>query len=312
MNNSNNTARNFALQLGSLITLYVTLTAVIIVIFGVVDILRPDPASSSWEYDSAQQSIRMGIAMLFVFFPAFLAFTRFVNKIRRNETGTYLSLTKWVVYLSLLLGGCVLLGDVVTVILAYLNGEITIRFVLKAGALAVVLGFALYYYILDARGHWNTHEKQSKLAALVACVIIAFTLALGFMHSDSPTKVHEMKIDAQQVSDLSDMQWRIEDHYRINKALPIDIKTVYVGIDVPKAAFERDAYKYKTTADDKYELCATFAYSSKQNTQTVIATPVGNDVTAKNPYNNWDHGTGVTCFERTIQKELTPVPILKQ
>jgi hypothetical protein len=39
------------------------------------------------------------------------------------------------VYLSLLVGGGVLLGDLVAVILAFLNGEITTRFILKAGVL---------------------------------------------------------------------------------------------------------------------------------------------------------------------------------
>ena len=108
-----NTARNFALQLGSLIALYVSLSALIAVIFGVINITYPDQAEGYWAYDSAQQGIRFGIAMLLVFFPTYVVLTRTVNQIRRKETGTYLTLTKWLVYLSLLVGGGILLGDLV-------------------------------------------------------------------------------------------------------------------------------------------------------------------------------------------------------
>ncbi|MFM2381697.1 MAG: hypothetical protein RLZZ76_464 [Candidatus Parcubacteria bacterium] len=301
-----NTARNFALQLGSLITLYVSIVAVLMVVFGAINVLYPDAASYGWEYSSAQEGMRTGIAMLVVFFPVFLITTRMVNRIRRTETGTYLVLTKWLVYLSLLVGGAVLLGDIVTVILGYLNGELTTRFVLKAASLAVVLSAALFYYVKDAQGYWLTHEKESKLYGLVAIAIAVAALTVGFMFSDSPSKVREMKLDAEQVANLSDMQWRIEDHYRINKSLPKTTDELYVGISPAKAPESRTAYEYKVTDEDTYQLCATFMYPSTPINASTIAYV---DSSMKNPYNNWDHGQGVTCFERTIVKEMVPMPL---
>ena len=301
-----NTARNFALQLGSLITLYVSIVATLMVVFGAINVLYPDAASYGWEYSSSQEGMRTGIAMLVVFFPVFLITTRMVNRIRRTETGTYLVLTKWLVYLSLLAGGAVLLGDIVTVILGYLNGELTTRFLLKAIALSVVIGCALFYYAKDAQGYWLTHEKESKLYGLVAIAIAVSALVVGFMYSDSPTKVREMKIDAEQVNNLSDMQWRIEDHYRINKALPKTTDELYVGIPPTNAPEGRAAYEYKTIDEDTYQLCATFMYPSTPNEMGTFAYT---DSSMKNPYNNWDHGEGVTCFERTIAKEMVPMPL---
>jgi hypothetical protein len=293
-----NTAKNFALQLGSLIALYASLSALLMVSFGVINIMYPDPASGYWEYDSAQSSIRFGIAILLVFFPTYLLLTRLVNQIRRKETGAYLALTKWVVYLSILVGSLILLGDFVTVILAYLNGEISIRFILKALVVALAIISAVYYYYQDAKGYWNTHENTSKLFALGATVVVGALLVLGFTNSDTPTKVREMKIDAQQVSDLSDMQYRIEDHHKINNALPKDVTTVYVGVPAPKAVEGRAAYEYKVVDTDTYELCATFAYPS-QNVDVEASQPILLERDLKNPYNNWDHGAGKTCFERT-------------
>jgi hypothetical protein len=305
-----NTAKNFALQLGSLIALYASLSSLLVVTFGVINIIYPDVAAGYWEYDSTQSSIRFGIAMLLVFFPTYLFLTRLVNEIRRKETGAYLALTKWVVYLSILVGSLVLLGDFVTVILAYLNGEITIRFILKALAVAVAVVSAVYYYYQDAKGHWNTHEGTSKLFALGATAVVVLVLILGFSNSDTPTKVREMKIDNQQVSDLSDMQYRIEDHYRINNALPKDVATVYVGVPAPKAAEGKASYEYKVVDTDTYELCATFAYPS-QNTGAGMSQPSPAFDELKNPYNNWDHGASKTCFERTIIKNPTTLPAEK-
>jgi len=302
-----NTARNFALQLGSLITLYVSVSAMVLVLFGVITTLYPDALNGSWEYQSAQQSIRFGIAMLVVFFPTYVFITRSVNEIRRNETGTYMALTKWLVYLSLLVGGVILLGDAVTVILTYLNGEITVRFILKALALLIIVGSAFYYYILDAKLYWITHESQSKLYALVVSIAVIAILALGFSYSDTPKEVREKATDELQTQNLQDMQWRIVDHYRINKSLPTDTAQLYVGIQEVAAPQGRAAYTYKVIDEDTYKLCATYLYPSQVQVGRDMAVPVSTSPDMlTNPYNNWDHGVGETCFERTIMKENFP------
>jgi hypothetical protein len=302
-----NTARNFVLQLGSLITLYVSLTAVLMIVFSVINVLYPDAASYAWDYTSTQSTMRAGIAMLIVFFPVFIIATRMVNKIRRTETGTYLMLTKWVVYLSLLVGGAILLGDLVTVIMGYLNGELTTRFLLKAAALAIVLGIAIYYFIQDARGFWLTHEKESKLYGLGVVALAVGALALGFMYGDSPSKVREMKLDAEQITNFQDMEWRIQDHHTVKKALPVTVAELYVGTEAPSAPERRASYTYKIKDEDSYELCANFAFPSMPSDLAVPAYSGGEML--KNPYNNWDHGQGETCFERTVYKVPATMPI---
>lgn len=295
-----NTARNFALQLGSLIALYVSLSALVAVAFGVINTMYPDQAEGYYAYESAQQSIKFGIAILFVFFPTYIVLTRLVNQVRRKETGTYLTLTKWLVYLSLLVGIIILLGDLTAVILTYLNGEITLRFILKALTLLVVIGSASYYYLLDARNYWNKHEKESKLYALGATVLVVVVLVLGLQNSDTPQETRDMRLDDQQVQNLMDMEWRINDHFNLTKTLPENVEMLYVGVEVPVAPEGRQAYEYNILDADTYELCATFAYASQQ-TGSDVTRPAMTEQTEsmKNPYTNWDHTAGQTCFERT-------------
>jgi hypothetical protein len=82
-----NNAKHFALQLGALITLYVSVGSLISLLFGVITIAFPDP-TNSWEYVGATDGIRFAIALLVVFFPAYIALTRIVNRERRG-TGVH-------------------------------------------------------------------------------------------------------------------------------------------------------------------------------------------------------------------------------
>jgi uncharacterized protein YacL len=151
----NTTPKHFVLQLGSLISLYISLGFLLGLLFGIINLKFPDATEGYWALESASSAVRLGIAMVIVFFPTYLILTRLVNKLRRQEkNGSYLNLTKWLVYLSLLVGGGVLLGDLVAVIMTFLEGEITQRFIFKALAVLVVVGLAFHYYILDARGFW--------------------------------------------------------------------------------------------------------------------------------------------------------------
>lgn len=292
------TAKNFALQLGALAALYVSITSLMVLLFGIINIHFPDSASAYYEYDSAQSGIRFSIAILLVFFPTYLVLARVVNKARRSAGGTYLTLTRWMIYLSLLVGGFVLLGDLVSVLYTFLNGEITTRFILKAATLLVVVGAAFYYYLQDAKGYWNSHEKLSIQIGVVTSVLVLGVVSYGYYSIDAPSVVRDISLDRKQVSDLQEIQWRIEEYYASNNQLPGSIEEVYVrGVEVPKAPEGRGDYGYNITGESTYELCATFI-AATPDTEKSMARPIYDDpIYYLNQ--NWDHSDGDYCFERT-------------
>jgi hypothetical protein len=290
-----NTPKNFALQLGALITLYISLTSLITLLFAIITVRFPDAVDYYYTVESATNTIRFSVAILIVFFPVYLWLTRTVNQIRRQEEGVYLTLTRWAIYLSLLIGGAVLLGDLVAVINGYLNGELTIRFFLKALVVAITISAAFYYYLKDAQNYWQTHEKQSIYFGLVTGVIVIISLVFGFMNSETPAQVREARIDDRQVQDLQDIQWRVEDHYRTRGSLPVNVEDLYTGLRSPVAPENRAGYEYKITGDNTYELCATFAQDSNVGEFTRTY-----PIYEKNF--NWSHSEGYWCFERVIEK----------
>lgn len=289
-----NTPKNFALQLGALITLYASIASFTALLFGVITILFPDAAENYYAASSASSTIRFSIATLLVVYPVYLLLTRTVNQIRRKEDEQYLTLTKWLIYLSLVVGGAILAGDLVAVINGYLNGELTTRFALKALVLAVVILAAFYYYLKDAQGYWQKHEKESIWFGIGTMVVVVAALVLGFMNSETPKEVREARIDDNQITDLQDMQWRIEDYYRVHSTLPETVGDVYDSLPVPLAPENRAAYEYKPTSTTTYELCATFAQDSNQNDYRYAA-----PISEKNY--TWTHSAGKWCFERTIE-----------
>ena len=296
----NHTAKHFALQLGSLISLYLSLSFLLVLVFGIINILFPDAADSYWQTESARSSVRIGIAMVIVFFPTYLILTRTVNKLRRSKTAnSYLSLTKWLIYLSLLVGGGVLLGDLVVVIMTFLEGEITQRFILKALAVLLVVGAAFHYYILDAKGYWIKNEQKSILFAIGAIVVVFAALAYGFANIESPATVREQKIDSEQISDLQVIQSRVVEFYTLNQALPDTLLDLPVDT-LPTAVDGRAAYAYNKTSKG-FELCAEFSVAS--NPQEFSNPTFFGDKTAliANP-DNWEHSAGNVCFERVVNE----------
>ncbi len=305
----NHTAKHFVLQLGSLASLYLSLGFLLSLLFSIINITFPDAIDDYWVVESSHSTVRFSIAMLVVFFPTYLYLTRTVNNIRRTESdGMYLSLTKWVVFLSLLVGGGVLLGDLVAVIMAFLEGEITERFILKAFAVLVVVGAAFHYYLLDTKGYWTKNEQKSIMFAIGAALVVFASIAYGFAHIETPSAVREQKLDAQQVSDLQQLQWRIQDYSLTNGKLPESLEALSDGA-IPRAPEDRAAYKYSVT-EEGFELCATFAQPSTENENYMYQSSavINEKMMIKNP-DNWQHGAGEVCFKRVVNKEETE-PIL--
>ncbi|MDA8597047.1 DUF5671 domain-containing protein [Candidatus Pacebacteria bacterium] len=290
--------KDFALQLGALGSLYISITSIITLLFGVITIMLPDAADSYYQVESASNTIKFSTAILVVFFPVFLWLTRTMQQQRRQESHEYLSITRWLIYLSLVVVGGVLLGDIVAVLYSYLNGELTSRFLLKAIVLAAVLGTAFYYYRKDAQAYWKKHEAQSKLFGLGAIILVVGSLVLGFMYSQTPSEVREARIDEKQVQDLQTIQWRVEEQYHLEEELPSDLNAAFSDLSIPTAPAGREPYSYSVTGEDTYELCATFVEPTVRSDYEV-ARPV---IMERNY--NWEHGTGEWCFERAIVKPL--------
>lgn len=300
------TPRNIVLQLGALIALYLSVSFFLTLVFGLINVAYPIASDSSWEIESASNNIRLGIAMVIVFFPTYLLLTRQVNRYRRKENGAYQNVTRWLVYLSLLVAGLVLLVSLVTTIYTFLNGDITTRFILKAGSVVGIIGLTFNYYLQDLRGFWITHESRSLLYGGLVSAVVLLTMLFGFINIETPAQVRELKLDEQQLNDLRSIQWDISAYLQNSSTTPSSLDELYTdSSQVLEAPEGRDAYTYAQT-DNGFELCATFSRDYRDELSRPgpdfrpNRAPGDSSLVIINA-EDWNYDQGRYCFKRTVR-----------
>ncbi len=152
--------------------------------------------------------------------------------------------------------------------------------------------------MLDAKDFWQDKEKQSITVGGGAFVAILVLAVLGYVNISSPSEAREIKLDQEQIYDLQDMQWRVENHYQMNGSLPTSIEAVYTDFPVPVAPEGREGYEYSVTGGDTYQLCPTFVHSTPSSERQMTKPIPSNDIYLQNQ--NWEHGEGRKCFERRV------------
>ncbi|MHA6344763.1 DUF5671 domain-containing protein [Roseivivax sp. CAU 1761] len=126
------------------VALGVSVVQIVALGFALIEIWLPDPG----EFAGARTgTIRNAVASLAVFFPLFFWLDARIAAAARADRGLRRSAVRdWLAHLAMFLAALTLLGDLITVLAAGLGGELTGRFALEAGLVAVVAGLVLLYF----------------------------------------------------------------------------------------------------------------------------------------------------------------------
>lgn len=142
-------ARDAFMYLVMFITLYISAYNLGSILFQFIDRAFPDPAASEYAQWTAE-AIRWSASSLIVAFPVFLYMSWTIGRsIQRDPMKRSSRVRKQLTYVTLLLGACVLLGDVTALVYNLLGGELTVRFLLKVATIGAVAGSIFVYYLRD-------------------------------------------------------------------------------------------------------------------------------------------------------------------
>lgn len=120
----------------------------IALMFNLIDRWISDVTDTRNYYD--RRSMRFSIASLIVFFPLFGWLNMQANRaIQANAGRRRSTVRKWFGYITLFLAAITLLGDLIWVIYALLNGDLTLRFFAKSAMVALVAGLVFAYFRAD-------------------------------------------------------------------------------------------------------------------------------------------------------------------
>jgi len=113
--------------------------------FDLIELWIPDVSDYPVRY--AATGVRWSIAVLIVVFPLFLVLNARVNSAARQDPSKRRSaVRKWFGYTTLFLASVALVGDLIAVIYALLNGDLTARFAAKAALVALTAGLVFLYF----------------------------------------------------------------------------------------------------------------------------------------------------------------------
>lgn len=280
-------------------TLYSTVISLIVLAFEYIGRWFPDPAVTSYAYgESADVStIRWAIAVIIVSFPMFILLSRALHReFATQPEKLALGVRKWLTYLTLFVTACTLIGDVITLLFHLLNGELTMRFLLKVIAVLVLSGLPFLYYFSVLRMDTATYAKSGlhQIFQWIAVVLTLLFVGYGVWLAGSPMQGRAEKFDEQRVSDLraiqSEMYTQLYGQMRfppepvtvLPKPLPADLSSVAAAATYQKLRLAdpetSQPYEYRPE-NNTFELCATFATVKDQS------------------YNIfWNHSAGRHCF----------------
>jgi len=160
---------------------------------------------------------------------------------------------------------------------------------------------------------------------LVGWVLLALAVLIwSFSVIGSPMNQRKLRMDQRRTEDLQSIQWQVISYWQQKEKLPetlAELNNPLSSYMVPRdPEFQKGAvYEYSKTGAMSFALCAT--YDLPQPEGWVPGSSGGGyypmdgmrdvAVSAVAPYpdiggDTWDHETGRTCFDRTIDPELYP------
>ena len=320
----------FFLCLGLLITLITSVVSFLNLVFSTLEKRFPDVLNATYQYGYSTydyENIRMALATLIIFFPVFLIISYFWKKFTKGEIGYFDEIIKkWVIYIILFLSSIVVVIDLVTLVKYFVGGEITDRFIYKI-IITLIVGVWVgkHYFISEIRKESEKIKKISNtISAFLAVVFFIGAISYSFMVMGSPFKQRSFRLDDRRVNDLQSIQYQVINYWQQKEKLPAtlsDLSNPISGYSLPvDPEFEKgNVYEYIVKDKLTFELCGTFAlpmpkgwreynYGGGINMPTIaVDVKQASSVAYPGGVNeSWDHQSGRTCFERTIDKDIYP------
>ena len=292
-----------------MIALYVSVFSFVALMFEYINRAYPDVLN--YYVDPYSGLIRFSIASLIVLFPVFLGLMTLIRRDIAKEPGKKdLWVRKWALTLTLFVAGATIAIDLVTLVNTYLGGDVTIRFVMKVLIVLLVALGGFLHFLADLRGYWIENPQRARSVAIGTGVLLLATIIAGFFIMGTPSQVRMYRLDAQRVTDLQDIQYRIVDYWQSKGAMPqtlSDLEDPISGYIAPKDPETGDAYTYTLEGTHSFQLCATFDAQAQVVSQADLARPVAGVYGKNLMQDSWWHDAGKTCFSRTIDPALYPV-----
>lgn len=299
------TAKDFFLWAGAMVAFYWSVIAFIMLTFDYINYAFPN-ALSYYPADPYQSGISNEMASIIVLLPLYLLLMRFIHKdVTTDPSRNEIWVRKWALILTLFVAGAAVAVDLITLLTTFLNGEaITAAFLLKVLVIFLVAAGVFMHFIADLKGFWDAFPKRRQMMRVAVAVLAVVTIGSGFFIVGTPGQARLARFDAQKVSDLQNIQSQVLTYWQAKQTLPTTISDLNSSLSYGPLPIDPEtgaAYGYQATGALTFKLCATFNAQGR-STQYSYAQVAG----VKGQQDNWEHGAGQVCFDRSIDPAFYP------
>ena len=318
MDTHKTTPKDFFLWTGAMVTFYWSVVAFILLTFEYINYTFPN-ALSYYPADPYQSGISYEMASIMVLFPVYLILMRIIHgDISRDSSRKEIWVRRWALILTLFVAGIAMAADLIALLTTFLNGEeLTIAFLLKVLIIFLVAAGVFMHFISDLRGYWDKFPSRRNTVRIGVAILALGTVVAGFFIVGTPAQARLARFDAQKVSDLQNIQSQVVTYWQAKQKLPVAITDLNNSLNygpLPADPQNGESYVYQATGAFTFKLCATFNAESRANQNpslqmgAVAPVPAGIKSSLSD---NWQHGMGQVCFDRTIDPSFYP-PLTKQ
>jgi hypothetical protein len=302
--------REAFLHLLGMAMLYAAALATGTILFQFVD--RWLPAATDYGSGFYGGSLRAAAAALLVSLPILGLTQRTIGLDASRDPALRLTpIYRTLAYLSLLITSLVMAGDLIAVIISFLSGDLTLRFILKA-LIILLLAAGIYLWFSSDLSReeriagtptagtvptpppWRNWLQRIGTAVALAAMIAALYAA------GNPLRQRQLRLDARRIDDLRAIQQNVETYFEREGVVPA---TLDLLADAP-ATFLRNTtdpvtgkpYRYERVDDGSYTLTAEFALPS----------PPEREQASWNRDGFFQHTAGEQTFRLSAPKNVRP------
>lgn len=313
MNTPKTTAKDFFLWAGAVVSFYWSVIAFIFLIFDYINYSFPNPLSYL-PADPYQSGISYEMASIIVLLPVYLLLMQLIRRdIRNDASKSDIWVRRWGIILTLFVAGVAVVGDLIVLLTTFLNGEaLTTAFLLKVLTVFLVAGGVFMHFIADLRGYWEANPLRRRSVVIGVAILALVTIVSGFFIVGTPGQARLQRFDDAKITDLQNIQSQVVYYWQAKQVLPARLDDLNNSLNygaVPVDSQTGAPYAYQVTGPLSFKLCATFNAEGGQNRYGYsVPRAVAPEYQEKFPVaqDNWQHGSGEVCFDRTIDPSFYP------
>ncbi len=294
--------------------MYTGIVSLIALLFQYINVQFPDYID--FYYGDAVEVIKASMSALLIGWPVFILISWLISKdLKLDREKASIWIRKWMLHLTAFVSAVTIIVDLITLVNNFLDGELSVRFGLKVLAILVIAAAVFGYMLWELRRDVSAKTKIPTICAITSSVLMLGFIILGFFIVGTPAQRRDIRMDAQRVSDLQAIQYRLTDEWTTKGEIPetvAELNDPIYGFLEPTDPETGEKYSYTKKGEFKFELCATFEHTSMPDDYAYSnyeMYPYGGYSNDSMSY--WNHGEGYVCFERAIDPQLYPVQIIK-